>query len=662
MILMRHIRKALIICILSWIALQSSAAKLHAQDGGMFRIEPLRLGLKGYYRLVDEDRERSGFKTRTTHQKFRESLLIDTKGWIYHPELMDFHLAFEPEFQQEHFRQNQATQNPTQSKDEDTTLLDYDLGTTLLRNKPVSLNLFANRKTGQIDFTSAQDADIDTETLGTRLHFNNAILPASIAFIHRKLDQSGFYQSKEDRDEAQVTIRHNAPKSTTQLNMIYNDTETTHITHKTTDISSETLSSELTNAYSITDDNRIRLDSWIYYMQADYNDIDQTNWSLSENLFWTHRKNLLSRYRAAYSRYEFDNSSNEEARLSAALTHHLQDRLTTDLGIAAVFNEFDGGRENLYESNLGFVYHRPIPNGRVELGAAYDYGVTNRSGTQKIIPTDERLTLSTGTDTFLDKENIDPVSIVVTDLSGVTVYTENVDYQVDIVGPTVRISRTLLGAITEGQQVVVRYSYQINSAYDDSRFGQQYRFSLALWSFAYLAYTHRRIDQDILSGEPPNDPLNDSANTVRLSFVNKWSDTQFLFDQQDRSNDNSSTTRSVTERIHFMPVRSFYLTILGNIGDREFTDLDEIERFYSVGTSVGWTPRSWCNFNLVCQRQNISGDRRDEYDTEVAGTLKVIYGIWTGSLSYRLRDQEDRPTDNSLWRQEFMIRITRHLW
>jgi hypothetical protein len=303
-----------------------------------------------------------------------------------------------------------------------------------------------------------------------------------------------------------------------------------------------------------------------------------------------------------------------------------------------------------------------MPWGSVELGAAYDYGVTRRSGTQNIIPTEERLALSTGTETFLDKEDVDLGSIVVTDITGATVYAENIDYQIETAGPVMRISRTLMGAISEDQQVTVHYSYRIDAAYDDSRFGQKYRFDLAMWSFVYLAYSHRRIDQDILSGEPPNDPLNDTSDTLRLSFVTKWSDTQLLYDKQDRSNDNSSVTRSVTQRINLRPARTLFLNFSGNIGDRDFPELDEEERFYLLGTTMGWTPESWCNFSLNCLRNNISGDQRDELNTEIATTVKLIYGIWTGSLSYRLRDQDDNQNGNSLWRQEVIIQFTRHLW
>jgi len=659
MTLMRNIRTAVIIFILSWVVFQTTASQLFAQDDGVFFIERPKLGLGGYYKLVDEERQTPNLETKTTNQKFRESMTLETNGWIYHPNLMDFHLALEPELQQESYRQNTT---PSQSQRKNIGFLAFDVGATLLKRKPVSLNFFANRKTGQIDFTNSPDSDIDSDTLGARLNFNNPTLPASIALIHSKFDETGFYQKQEDRDEVQVKIRHNAKKSVTRLNMIYYGIDTTNTTFETTDISSKTMTTELTNDYSITDDNRVRLDSQIYNIRADYNGLDQNTWILSENLFWQHNKDLLGRYRADYNRREFGDSVNEEAGLSAGLTHHLHDRLTTDLGAAAVTNKFDGGSEDLYKMNLGFLYRRPIDWGSVEFGAAYDYGITNRSGTEKVIPTEERHTLTTGTETLLDKENVDLGSILVTDITGATVYTENIDYQVTMVGPSVSISRTLLGAIADGQQVNVHYSYQINEPYDDARFGQRYRFDLALWSFLHLAYSHARIDQDILSGEPPNDPLHDRRNTVRLGLVTKWSDTEFLYDNQDRTNGNSSVTRSITERIHFRPARNYFLNLTGNIGDRDFPDSDETERFYSFGTRVGWTPKTWCNLSLIYVYNRITGDRRDELDSEFATTAQWVYGIWTGSVSYRLRDQDDQQYGNRLWRQEFIIQITRHLW
>jgi hypothetical protein len=81
-----------------------------------------------------------------------------------------------------------------------------------------------------------------------------------------------------------------------------------------------------------------------------------------------------------------------------------------------------------------------------------------------------------------------------------------------------------------------------------------------------------------------------------------------------------------------------------------------------VGSSVSWRPRNWCLFDLNYQRDHISGDRRDELNSEVGTSVKLRYGVWTGGVTYRLRDQSDDKYDDSLWRQEVIFSITRHLW
>jgi len=661
MIRMRNTRAVVVIFILSCIVCQTMVVHLYAQDGDFFFIQRPKLGLEGYCRLREEERKTPNYKLKTTDQKFVESMTIETNGWIYHPNLMEFYLALEPEAQQEKFQQTESVLNQTQTYRKNIPVLAFDVGATFFKQKPLSLDIFANRTKADIDFSNAHDADIDSEQLGTRLNFNNPTLPVSLSLIHNKLDQTGFYESEQERNEGQLTIGHNAKKSVTHLNMIYLDSETTRTTFETLDFSTKTLSTELTNAYFVTDDNRVRLDSRIYNLQADYNGLDQDTWIVSENLYWPFSDTLLTRYRADYNHNDFGGLVSQEAGFSAGLTH-LFDHLTTDLDAAAVMNRFDGGSLDLYKTNAGFFYHRPIPWGSVELNAAFDYGLTNRSGTSRIIPRQEQLVLPTGTETFLDKENVDLASIVVTDITGSTVYTENIDYRVEMVGDAVNISRTMLGAIADGQQVIVNYTYQINTEYDDSRFGQKYGFNLTLWSFLYLTYSHGRIDQHILSGEPPNDPLRDTSNTVRLGLVKEWSDTEFLYDKRDRSNGNSCTTRSITERINLRPVRNLFLNFTGSIGDRSFPDLNEKEKFYSVGTSMGWTPKPWCNVSLIGVYNDISGDRRDESTTEIGSTVKLIYGIWTGSVAYSLRDQQDQQYGNSLWRQQVIFRLTRHLW
>jgi hypothetical protein len=649
--------------ILSCAALQLPLTSLMAQDAGIFYMQPPKLGLDVYYKLEEEERRTASLETKSTNQDIRESATLQTEGWIYHPNLMLYDLSFRPEWRQETYHQTQSPVASTQDSRRDTSVLDYDVSTTFLRKKPCSLDLFANRNTRRIDLTDARNTDLTSDTWGARLNFNNPTLPASFTYTNRRFGQTGFYRSDEDRDELQGIIRHNSRRSITELRVLHDETDrTTRSSLDTYQSDLKTTNSELTNTFFFTDDDRIRLDSQLYNIKAKYDGLDHDAWVVDENLYWNHTKNLLGRYRCDYSRRKFNDAVNSETLISAGLTHTLHDRLITDLGATATLDRFEGGNQDLYQSNLGFLYRRPVPWGSVELGAAYTYAVTNRSGQQSVIPTEDRLVLSTGTDTFLTRENVVTSSIVVTNIAGDVVYTENIDYRIEALGPNVRISRILLGAITDGQQVAVRYSYQIDTGYDDSRFDQNYRVGLGFGSNLFLTYTHGSINQNILSGQSPNEALDDTTDTVRLRYNTRWSETQILYDRRDRSNDNSSTTRSVNQLVYLRVARTFSFNFSGEIGDRDYTDLNEKERFYTLGATAAWTPRWWCHLSLVCLRNRISGDRQDMLYSEVTPTVKLFYGVWNATISYRLRDQKDYLSDDSLWRQELFFIISRRLW
>lgn len=653
----------LIVFMQTCVVVLTMASTLYAREGEIFFIERPRLSMGASYELEEEKRETPEAKEETTTHDLQERIGIGTNGWVYHPNLMEYRLFLEPEWRQEKFDHWRSATDSTHTSRRDTSVMAYDARTTLLKHKPCSLDIFGSRNNRRLDLTSARDSDIESETWGTRLNFTNPTLPASFGFTSRKVDQTGFYQSEEDNNEVQAKIRHNANNSITELNILYDETDrTTRTVSETTDTESTMTNSELTNTWFFTQDNRVRLDSLLYNTQSEFDDSDYDTWVMAENLFWTHNPNLLTRYTFNYNRREVDDTVTEERAVKAGLTHRLFNRLTTDLSAGAGVNDFVGGSEDTYQANLGFNYRRPIPWGNLELGAVYDYAITGRSGTDTTIPTEERLVLSTSSETYLNKENVEPDTIVVTDIPGTRIFLRDVDYRIETVGPDVRISRTLLGDIADGQRLSVRYSYRVDTGFDDSRFGQNYRVGLDLWSFFYFMYTHGRLDQNITSGESRTGPIDDTYDRVRIRLETDWSETQFLYEDQDRGNANSSVTQSVRQLINLRPWRNFYFNFSGDYGKREFTDTDEDETFYTLGTDISWAPEWWCRLSLICLRNRISGDRQDMRYSEIGPTIRLAYGVWTGTISYRLTDQEDEENEDSLWNQRLYFVVNRSLW
>jgi len=633
-------------------------------DGFLF-VERPKLGLDASYELEDEKRTVAGDATETTTRDVLEKVTISTEGWVYHENLLAYRLSLKPEWRQEQFDQKAPALSSGQTRKRDTSLFAYDAGVTLLKHKPLTLDVFANRDSRQIDLSYTQDTEIDSDVWGARLNLKNAVLPVSVGFTSRQSVQTGFYQSDEDREVLQAVIKHNSKKSVTELNILHDNgkrSTRTDLTPEPAAIDSVVTNSELTNTLFFQEGNRLRLDSQVYRTESEYGGTDYSSWTVNENLFWSKSKNLLAQSALNFSQREVNGVSSENKTLNLLVTHRLEDILTTNFGAGAGTRDYAGGSQDRYQTNLGIVYRRPFQWGSLEVGAGYDYAVTGRTGGTDRINTDERQVLRTGEDTSLRLENIELDSIVVTNLSGTVVYVENIDYSVYSLGSEVLIRRILSGNIADGQEVRVYYVYRVATEYDDAQFGQDYRVDLALWDFAYFTYTHNRDDQKILSGEPPANRLDDTFDRVRLRFDAGWSETRLEYEKKDRKSGNSTTTSSVRELINFRTFRSFTFHLSGLYGEREFTDIHEKETFYTLGTEVTWTPEWWCSFSLVYLENDITGDRQDMGYSEIFPKLQLSYGVWSASISYRYTDQEDRSVENALERERLFFTVKRQLW
>jgi hypothetical protein len=655
--------KKYLVLILASISIPVMASVPGARADGFAFIERPKLGFSSSCEMEEEKRTLAGNETEITSRDVLEKFTVGTKGWLYHENLLTYRLAIMPEWRQEKFTHHLTESDFSYTEKRNTSVMAYDTGATLLKQKPCSLDLFANRNTRNLDLSYTQDTDIETQTFGTRLNYTNALLPASIGYINRQSDQTGFYNAEEDRDQFQVKIGHNIKNSITEVNILHDETDRiTRTPSESRSIASNTTNSEVSNTFFFTLDESARLDSLLYLTRAQYDDVDIDTSLLSENFFWTQSKNLLLQSALNLNRRDVDGSEAEGKALSALLTFRMNEMLKTNVGAGAALNNYAVGSEDCYRTNLGFLYRRPLPWGSVGAGVGYDYGMTRRNGTGSMALTEDRLVLTTGVETFLEQENIAFESILVTDATGTNVYIENIDYRLFDVGSRVQISRALMGSIAEDQQVMVRYNYRVDAGYDDRRFGQDYRFDVEWSSMIYLSLMHRRLNQSIVSGNPPANRMDDTFNSARLRFDAGWSETSLEFEKQDRRNGNSTQTTSVNELVNLRALRSLSFNLSGRYGNREYTDTNEKETFYTLGMDAGWTPRWWYTFNLICLWNKISGDRQDMAYSQIYPKIGFRYGVWTATLAYRLTDQEDRDYEDSLWRQKAYFMVNRELW
>ena len=118
----------------------------------------------------------------------------------------------------------------------------------------------------------------------------------------------------------------------------------------------------------------------------------------------------------------------------------------------------------------------------------------------------------------------------------------------------------------------------------------------------------------------------------------------------------------VEEELIFRPWRPLFFTLKGFFGQTEFKERNDTEDFYGVRGRIEWLPAQWCKLGMNGFREEISGDLNKTVDTGLVVRLELSYRIWTGRISYRFLDEEDKISGEERIRHSAVFEIARGLW
>ena len=515
----------------------------------------------------------------------------------------------------------------------------YQGNATFLKTKPYTLKLFGTRDTKPSRSAFASKTETQTDTYGANLNLKYRFLPTSFTYTHRSSLQTGFYDSDQDSDEVRIQMSHQRKNNDTSLNAFYKDE-----VRATRGVTTHTKSSNnsIRNRYDITEDKRVRLNSSLSSRWTDSDALTTSGIRLSENLYWEHRKNLRTNYRLNYNTDSSGDFDTQTISFIPNLTHLLYENLTTSVSGEASYNDFTGGSMGVLGGDIDFDYSRKIPWGILNIFTGYDYRVTDRSLTEEFIQViDESHILRTGDVTVLDNEHVVTDSIRVSNSTGSIVYIQNIDYTVQEVGAFVRISRTPFGSIANGRIVLVSYQYISNPAFDDAVFGQKYGIGIDLWDALSLSFRYRHLNQNVLSGIPPNNPVDDTTYATEAKFRWRWTDTRLSYEDADINSGISTRRWLAEENILFMLGSDFFFRLSGHYGRTQFKDNGETEEFYGLISNIDRAITRWCRLSIEGFWENVSGVSQKTQDTGFSTILELAYGKWRGNITYRFLYEND---------------------
>jgi hypothetical protein len=628
----------------------------NGQQSRYYFIKRPTMGGQLSYEFKDVSRTQNGTTDTTTNHKFTERISFATAGWVYHPAFMEYSLMIEPELNQE-----KEEINPGETARTSSFTPDYSMTATFLKTKPYTLDIFANRLQEPVWAAFSGNTESIVDSYGANGQLKLKALPTTLGYTHTETNQSGFYTSHNIHEDFNLSSQHQSAKSDTRLTSTYSDDQRNS---EGFDTQIKTLNNSLFNSYHLTDDNKVQLDSSLNYMTQETNWFETQNINFRENLSWHHRPDLQSNYSVIHTRLETDDSNSDLTSLEARLTHLLYENLTTNVGSRTHQYNYSGGKENAADGFLDFSYRRPFSWMTLNLLSGWDYLYTDRSGltSADAMVTNEIHGISLSQEIYLNNYNVEPNSIIITNTAGTIVYIENIDYSVEKINDYVRISRLPFGSITDGQSVSVNYRYLRNSDYDDALLTENYGINFNLWHDWRFFYNFLRIKQNILSGQAPQNLVDDTIQKTEIRYDLDWSNTSLSYEDNNRLSAPAFTRREFQETLYYRSQWQFYVSLKGYFGQTDYKDRDETKEYYGGVTTFDWMLSRWCKLRVEGFYEMTNGNFEKTENNGVKSSLEFRYRIWTARLSYELTDQNDLMSDSQRTEQLARLELIRIMW
>jgi hypothetical protein len=430
-------------------------------------------------REVDEVDPDDGASERDREDRLEERFILETEGFYIHPNLLEFRLSGGVRL-----RQEWIDDADVEEERNDEVFGEFDANLLFLRRSDNPITLFARRTQNVVNRQFGSSLDSTLTEYGAQVRFRWEDAPTLFQLSRREQDQSG------GGDAVEYDLAQNTFLWQTQLRLADRQRLTWDYTFDDIDESGSVRPNEryqrhdavAVHTWEFGEDRSLpsRLRSEVrYYKETGAFATDRFRWDESLDLF--HTANFQTRYDYTFEHLERAEQEQQTQRASAGLRHQLFESLLTnaDVGVSRFeLKDTDFTSDEIF-GGVDFDYTKAVPLG--ELNAGLAMRLSRREDSEQGAPVqviDQARTFSNGRIVFT-RRNFLPATLVITDLSGLILYVEGIDYNVTVIGDVVEIGRILGGAIAPGETVLLDYqigpdpanttdtfTYGVNARYD----------------------------------------------------------------------------------------------------------------------------------------------------------------------------------------------------
>jgi len=643
------------ICIIFW-----RPGNAAAKDAGVAGLTRLGGALAVLGRL-DEDRSRSqdGRATsRNLHSLTEEDLTLRTGGFVIHPRLLDFDLSGRLLFTREKLDAGD-TVTASSSRQQD-----YGARLNFLSATALPFTLFTDRTTVR----DTGDQRWLTEATSTGYGLSCALLqpllpmPLQLFAEHRAREGRQPLGTSETVDRASVTTTRWVPwlkESSLVYSWRRQETRTTDpaAVAESTRITTQDLNANLGHSFGAGERWRTRA---FTALSREDGPVARREARIAPSLEYRPSRELTVTTQGNYLESRLDGVRNTGRSGSTGINWEAVKNLTLTGELHGAANETGAATLRTWGGRAGGAWRQPAPWGTTSLNGSLAYDLFDMSSpVTGIRVLGERHAFPGLTPVELARERITASSIEVFNLSRTVRYAEGTDYRLIVAGTKLLVERLLAGAIPDGAELLVDYSYTAPGTFRSDAVATSLGASVGILSHLTLSVHYQRNSTNLLSGSPAR-PLNSSRNwryTAELVWPFSLATARGSADYED-NNDELAPYRRTTFGANLMtsPGRSLTLSANGRRSSTDFSGPGEDSVLTTGSMRLDAFP--WLNLNCYLE----TGYQRWSTDTTAQETTSESLGVeWRfRQLSFRgvgkLRQDRQEITRRTASSVEFEMR------
>lgn len=519
--------------------------KIAGRERPMLRHDPIR----GEVEFVTERREDEqgvpANKREAESTVFEEKLTLRTKGDIYHPKFFLFDAAVGIGLAQQNFEADGVTDRTSDTLDE------YHFRSTLFPQKPYPLTGHISRSEGLVPRQFLGSLRTETESRGLHLPIRAGDWPMSFEWNSSETNQdslgslaSDFYS--RDAERFGYSLEHDFSKNSHLEFRFDSDEVTQQSSTVTTDLDQKRY--RASHDWIFGPEDRYQLNSMVSSLtQGGSFDLDMFQWEEYLNL--RHSPTFRTDYSVRYLDTDQMNFQNEEVRARAGFEHKFYESIITTGNVFVARSDLGGQGDLDTEGGvLAFNYKKKNPYG-VFL-ASYSANLTYKDQTGGAgvgVVIDEVHVFTDPLPITLERTNIDTSSIIVTDITGLQIYTRDSDYFIIEIDGHVQLNIVPNAGgppdIGNGDTLLIDYNYLTTPEREDRTLRRTFRARQRFKNGVSVYYGHERQDERIRSSVVEIAPDEFTINTVGVEYEKNGLNLLAEYSEEDSTQLPSEGTR-----------------------------------------------------------------------------------------------------------------------